>query len=311
MTTYLGKSCSFDFRIYNTLYLFFIFVTLYCFNFLCLIVLEKNVMKTFSIHDSSTHCPRWYNVSTFYASQFLRKVWQKHFNVWKLDRKKKWKNKGTNMQQPPDSGIHDTPTHCPCVFQVSTFKASQFLRKVWRKILMSENWKERKMEIKGQITSSSQILVYTIHLPTVHVCTKFQSSRPHSFWEKCDEKFQCWKLERKKKEEIKGCISSSSLIPVYMIHLPTDHVCTNFQSYRPHSSREKCDKTFQCWKLERKKNGEIKGQISSSNLIPVNMIICPLPKCVPSFNLLGLTVPEKSVTKNSNVWKVNWTWKIL
>ena len=30
---------------------------------------------------------------------------------------------------------------------------------------------------------------------------------------------------------------------------------------------------------------------------------------VPSFNILGLTVPKKSVTKNSNVWKVNWTWR--
>ena len=26
--------------------------------------------------------------------------------------------------------------------------------------------------------------------------------------------------------------------------------------------------------------------------------------CVPSFNLLGLTVPEKSVTKKFNVWKL-------
>ena len=26
--------------------------------------------------------------------------------------------------------------------------------------------------------------------------------------------------------------------------------------------------------------------------------------CVPSFNLLGLTVPEKIVTKNFNVWKL-------
>ena len=31
--------------------------------------------------------------------------------------------------------------------------------------------------------------------------------------------------------------------------------------------------------------------------------------CAPSFNLLGLAGPEKSVTKNSNVWKVNWTWR--
>ena len=25
------------------------------------------------------------------------------------------KNKETNMQQPLESGIHDTSTHCPCV----------------------------------------------------------------------------------------------------------------------------------------------------------------------------------------------------
>ena len=164
-------------------------------------------------------------------------------------------------------------------------------------------WKlERKKneEIRGQISSSSLFPVYTIYLPTVHVCTKFRSSRPHSSPKKCDEKFQCWKLERKKNEEIKGQISSSSLIPVNIIHLPTVHVCTKFQSSRPHSSREKCDEKFQCWKLQRKKNEEIMGQISSSNLIPVYY---------PSFNLLGLTVPEKSVTKNSNVWKVNWTWR--
>ena len=34
---------------------------------------------------------------------------------------------------------------------------------------------------------------------------------------------------------------------------------------------------------------------------------CPFG--VLSSNLLGLTVPEKSVTKNSNVWMVNWTWR--
>ena len=28
-----------------------------------------------------------------------------------------------------------------------------------------------------------------MHDASVHVCTKFQPSRPHSFWEKCDEKF--------------------------------------------------------------------------------------------------------------------------
>ena len=139
-------------------------------------------------------------------------------------------------------------------------------------------WKlERKKneEIKEWISSSSLILIYIIYLLTVHVCTNFQSSRPRSSGEKCGEKFKCWKLDRKKNEEIKGQISSSSLIPVYMIHLPTVHMCTKFQSTRPHSSREKCDKIFQCWKLERKKNEEIMRWISSSSLIPVYMIHLP------------------------------------
>ena len=40
--------------------------------------------------------------------------------------------------------------------------------------------------------------IYTIHLPIVHVCTKFQSSRPHSTWEKCDEIVYVWKQEKQK-----------------------------------------------------------------------------------------------------------------
>ena len=58
-----------------------------------------------------------------------------------------------------------------------------------------------KWKIKGQLSSSSLIPVHTIHLPIVHVCTKFQPSRPHSSWEKCDNKFQCLKIgERKMKK---------------------------------------------------------------------------------------------------------------
>ena len=141
-----------------------------------------------------------------------------------------------------------------------------------------------------------------IHLPIVYGCTKFQSSRPHSSWEKSDEKFQCWKLDKEK--WIKGWISTSSLNLVYMIHLPTVHWCTNFQSSRPHSSLEKCDEKFQSWKLERKKNEETKGQIRGAAWFWYTWYICPLSMCIPSFNLLGLIVPEKSVTKNFNV--KNW-----
>ena len=52
------------------------------------------------------------------------------------------------------------------------------------KTLIFEYWRKK---IKEWISSSSLILVYTIHPPTVHVCTKFQPSRPHSSWEQCDK----------------------------------------------------------------------------------------------------------------------------
>ena len=46
-------------------------------------------------------------------------------------------------------------------------------------------WKLEKK--KNEVTSSSLILVYTIHPPIVHVYNKFQPSRPHSSLEKCDK----------------------------------------------------------------------------------------------------------------------------
>ena len=48
-----------------------------------------------------------------------------------------------------------------------------------------------------------------------------------------------------------------------------------------------------------------KGTNKSSCMIPVYMIHPALSTCVPSFNLLGLTVPEKSVTKVVQMLK-NW-----
>ena len=141
---------------------------------------------------------------------------------------------------------------------------------------MFENWERKKHEeIKGWISSSSLIPAHKIHLPSVYF--KFQSSRPCSSREKSDERSQCWKLERKKNVEIKGWMSSSSLIMVYMIHLPTVHVCTNFQTSRPHTSQETCDEKFQCWNLERKKNEEIKGWIKQQpdSCIHDTSVHCP------------------------------------
>ena len=77
--------------------------------------------------------------------------------------------------------------------------------------------------------------------------------------------FNVWKLERKKTEEIKGQISSSILIPVYMIHLPTVHVYTKFQP-----SWEECDEKIQYLKIGEKEkwrnNGTNKQQQPDSGI---------------------------------------------
>ena len=90
------------------------------------------------------------------------------------------KNKGTNKQQQPHSGIHDTSAHCPRVpsFNLGLTVPEKSVTKNFNVRKLERKKNEKK--IKGQISSSSLIPVYTIHLPTVHVCTKFQSSRPHS-----------------------------------------------------------------------------------------------------------------------------------
>ena len=135
---------------------------------------------------------------------------------------------------------------------------------------MFENRRKKNEEKKGWISSSILIPVYTIHLSTVDMCTKFLSSRPHSFWERCDENiFNTLTLQRKKKKN-KGTNKSSSLIPVYKIHPPIVQLCNKFQPSWSHRSWEKFDD-----KLERKKNKELKGRIKSSSLIPVYTMHLP------------------------------------
>ena len=113
--------------------------------------------------------------------------------------------------------------------------------------------RKKNEEIKGRLCSSSLIPVYRIHLPTVHLCTEFQPTRPDGACEKCD------KTLRQKNKEIKGRISSSSLIPVHRIRLPTIHMCTKFQPTRPHSSWEKIDENLQCLKIGEKAKWRNKG----------------------------------------------------
>ena len=70
---------------------------------------------------------------------------------------------------------------------------------------VTENWRKKKNgPIKRQIDSSSLIPVYTIHAPIVHMCTKFQISRPHSSWDKCDKNYKCLIIGEKEKWKNKG-----------------------------------------------------------------------------------------------------------
>ena len=166
----------------------------------------SSLISVYTIHCIYSSCLLLCIVSTFYASQFWRKM------LWKLS----------------VYTIHPPTVHVGITFQPS---ASQFLRKVWQKHFNVWKLERKKNEkIKQQICSIRLILVHPL---IVHVCTKFQPSRPHSSWEKCDENFIIWILE---KEKIKGQISSRSLILVYTIHPPTVHVCTKFQPSRPHNS---------------------------------------------------------------------------
>ena len=130
--------------------------------------------------------------------------------------------------------------------------------------LVTENLRQKKK------STSSPVPLYTIHQPTVHACIKFKLSILHKSWEKCDENFNIWKLERKKNEEIKGQIRSSSLIPIYMIYPPM--WVPSFNLVGQTIQEKSVMKNSNVWKVERKKNEEIKGQIKSSSLIPVYSI---------------------------------------
>ena len=73
---------------------------------------------------------------------------------------------------------------------------------VWK--LERKKNEKKQQKTKGQNMSSSMIPVHTIHPPIFHMCNKFEPSRAHSSWEKCNEKiflmFENWR-ERKIKNK--------------------------------------------------------------------------------------------------------------
>ena len=87
--------------------------------------------------------------------------------------------------------------------------------------------------------------------------------------EKCNKKLMFWNLRRRRKKKKKK--STSSLIQVYIIHQPSVHVWTQLQLSL--SVPEKREMIFlNIWKLERKKNKEIKGRISRRSLVLFQII---------------------------------------
>ena len=106
-------------------------------------------------------------------------------------------------------------------------------------------------------------------------------------------------LERKKKEQIKGMISRRRLVLFYTIQHVIPNICTKFQNPRC-SSPEKSlmHKTFthtQHAQTNKHCYGKDKNYIS---------LYTSYTGGITSFEYLSLTVPEKSVTKNSNLWKL-------
>ena len=133
-----------------------------------------SLIPVYTIHPPTVHvCPLSMCVPSFnllgltVPEESVTKI----CNIWKLERKKNIRPLSTCIPSFNLLGLAVPQKKVTKIFNV---------------------WKlERKKneEIKGWISSSSQILVYTIHPPIVQVYTKFQPSRPHSSWEKCDEKF--------------------------------------------------------------------------------------------------------------------------
>ena len=92
-------------------------------------------------------------------------------------------------------------------------------------------------------------------------------------------------------------------LSVYTIHPPMVHIGTTFQPSRPHSSWEKGDRNilmFENWRERKMK--KLRDKYAAAAWFRYTWYIHPLSTCASSFNLLGLTVPEKSVTKIFNVW---------
>ena len=163
----------------------------------------SSLISVYIIHCIYSSCLLLCIVSTFYLLQFWRKMLWKlsvytihppivhmgimfqpsrpHSSWERCDKNilmfEKIKKQICSSRLIPIHTIHLPIVHVCTQFQSSGHHSSQ------EKCDENFNiWILEKEKIKGQISSSILVLVYTIHPPTVHVCTKFQPSRPHSSW---------------------------------------------------------------------------------------------------------------------------------
>ena len=155
------------------------------------------------------------------------------------------------------------------------------------------------------------------HIPQIPVSKKAHSQHyPHTRWlyilqpavrgsdyspaiAISDDKLVTENFRDRKKKEIMGWISMSSLIPLYTIHPLFVHVCTKFQ----HSTCRPVWQTF--WALwTGVKEKWIKGRIRAAAWFWYTRYIYPLSMCVPSLNFIGHTIPAKIETKFFNIWKL-------
>ena len=109
---------------------------------------------------------------------------------------------------------------------------------------------------------------------------------------------------RKKNEEIKGQINSNSLNTVYTIHLSLVHMCAKFHNLLGLTVPEKSVTKmlmFENWRERKMKNKGMNKQQQPDSGKHDTSAHCT---CVPSFNLLGHTVSEKSVTTKCKCLKI-------
>ena len=182
---------------------------LYGFNFLCLTVLEIFVWKITNCYETfkclkTGEKEKWRNKGMYWQYQQYKryihlqstcvtsfkylgltvpeKSVMKKFNVWKLERKKNEKKRWISSSSLiAVYTIHPPIVHVCTKFHLSRTHMYSSWKKCYKNFNVGKLERKKNEEIKKRI-SSSLILVYTIHPPIIHVCNKFQPSRPHCFF---------------------------------------------------------------------------------------------------------------------------------